>query len=158
MPRGCKICRFFEKPYRKSEQMTFEKLAREGCSLRKLEIFFLALNFKANKDSINKHIKVCMGVDVSTQRIIEKDIKREGIRGIPRRVKEFFIRPTEIIPKGCPHSVTIPFYDVASEQVYARCQRCGEVLKGSIDPHEIEKRKKKDPRNKILYWSLSRRR
>ena len=149
----CKICKFFDKPYRQNERRIFQKLVREGASLRRLEVFFEALSLKVRKDTINSHIHKCMNPDIRTQRIYEKDIKREktskGIRRVSQRVKEFFVKPTVIIEE-CPHSQTEPFYDVNSEQVYARCQKCGQILGHGLDPHEIEKRQNKRRNLEIL--------
>lgn len=154
MPRGCRICKFFDKPYRQNEKRIFEKLVREGKSLRKLETFFEALSVKANKDTIARHIRH-MNLDVSTQRRIEKQLKKEktskGIRRIGKRVKELFIRPTEVIEE-CPHTVCIPFYDIASEQVYPMCRKCGKILGRGRDPHESENKR----RNLEIYRRLRR--
>lgn len=158
MPRGCRICRFFEKyPYKRNDKTFFETKARQGASLRKLELLLESYGLKARKDLINKHLKECLGFE--TERKIEREAKKSrGVRGIPKKVKKFFIRHSEVIPQGCLHTVTVPFFDVASEQVYVRCKMCGEILKGSIDPHEAEKRQEKDPRNWKIYESLRRRR
>ena len=156
MPRSgyCRICRFFGKPYRQSEKETFEKLVREGTSLRRLEVFFLALNLKVRKDAISNHIKKCMSLEVSEQRTIEKEIQKGKVT-IGQKVKGFFIRPKEepIIPTECPHTVTIPFFDLSSERVRVRCRQCGKVLSGSVDPHKKQKRRRKDL---IVYGSLKK--
>lgn len=173
MPRGCRICKFFEDyPYKLSEKELFEKKAREGTSLRQLSLLLEAYNLKANKDTISKHIKVCMGIDVSTQRAIEKDIKKEGIRAIGRKVKEFFVRPSEVVPLECPHNrirleygtpiahntgraIEIPLD--SSEKVKVVCSECGKVL-DEIDPEEVERRKRKglDHYDYAIYRSLTR--
>jgi len=157
MPKSgyCRICQFFRKPYRSSEKETFQKLVREGCSLRRLEVFFQALNLKVRKDAINSHIHNCMSIEASTQRQIEKGIKREGLKSISRKLGGFFIPKKEepMIPTECPHTVTIPFFDLSSERVHVRCRQCGKVLYGSADPHKKQKRRRKDL---IVYGSLKK--
>lgn len=158
MPRGCRICRFFEKyPYKRNDKTFFETKARQGASLRKLELLLESYGLKAKKDLINKHLKECLGFE--TERKIEREAKKSrGVRGIPKKVKKFFVRHSEVIPQGCPHSVTVPFFSPPHERVFVKCKMCGKILTPyGIDPEEAEKRQSKDPRNKIIYASLRRR-
>ncbi|NIO37387.1 hypothetical protein GTO27_06755 [Candidatus Bathyarchaeota archaeon] len=139
--------------YRQSEKETFEKLVREGTSLRRLEVFFQALNLKVKKDAINSHIHSCMNIEASTQREIEKGIKRGSLKSVGRKLGGFFIKPKEEpqIPKACSHEVTEPFFDLCSEKVRVRCRQCGKVLPGSADPDKKQKRRRRDL---IIYGSL----
>ena len=150
----CKICRFWrDRRYLISEKEQFEKLAREGVSLRKLEIYFQALHFTVKKNAISSHIKNCMNIQVSQQRGIEKSIKKEGIKKLGKKLGGFFIpkKKEPMIPTECPHTVTIPFFDLSSERVHVRCRQCGKILFGSADPHKKQKRRRKDL---IVYGSL----
>lgn len=155
MPRSgyCRICQFFRKPYRRSEKEIFEKLVREGTSLRRLEVFFQALNLKVRKDAINSHIHNCMSVEASTQRQIEKGIKREGLKSMGKKLTGFFIpkKETPTFPESCPHTQTISFFDLRSERVLTKCKMCGKLLTGSADPHEKPKNRRRDL---IIYGSL----
>ena len=96
-----------------------------------------------------------MNIQVSEQRKIEKEIKKG--KSIGQKLRRFFIRPKPKLPQECPHNDMFCFFDIVSEEVYTKCRLCGKILKGSIDPHEAEKRQKKDYRNQILYRSLTRR-
>jgi len=154
MPRGCRICRFFQKyPYKLSEKELFEKKCREGTSLRKLELLLEAYGLKAKKDLIAKHIKVCMNVQVAQQREIEKEIKKKGIRAVGQKLRQFFVKPE--LPKTleCEHLRTTQFFDMGREEVFIKCLDCGKIL-GSYDPEENERRMERDPRNVILYNAL----
>jgi len=146
MPKSgyCRICQFFGKPYRQNEKETFEKLVREGTSLRRLEVFFQALNLKVRKDAISNHIKKCMNLEVSEQRRIEKELARE--KGFGQKVKGFFIRLKEdpILPAECPHTNTENFFDLGSERVLTRCRKCGEIFSGSFGPHKKKTKKRND--------------
>ncbi len=151
----CRICQFFHKPYRQSEKETFEKLVREGTSLRRLEVFFQALNLKVRKDAISNHIKKCLNLEISEQRRIEKELaKGRGLSGVGRKLGGFFIRPKEdpILATECPHAYTENFFDLKSERVLTRCKKCGEILSGNFDPHK-EKTKRK---NNLLLWESLR--
>jgi hypothetical protein len=141
----CRICKFFEKPYRQSEKENFEKLVREGVSLRRLEVFFAALSLRVRKDAIASHIHNCMGIEVKEQRELEKDGQREGLQRIGKTLREFFL-PLKANPEAseCLHLNTIPFFDMQTEEVYERCQSCGKVLTGSKDPHSTPRTEKKD--------------
>jgi len=155
MPKegSCRICEFFQKPYRQSEKETFNKLVREGVSLRRLEVFFQALNLKVKKDAINSHLHKCMSTEVSTQREIEKETKKEGIRRIGKRVKDFLIKPDLPKIEECSHTVTVHYFDVSSEMVITECKLCGKIL-GSQDPERSELERDRDPRNLVIYRSL----
>ena len=105
--------------------------------------------------AINSHIHNCMSVEASTQRHIEKGIKREGLKSIGRKLGGFFIpkKKEPMILTECPHTVTVPFFDLSSERVHVRCRQCGKVLSGSVDPHKKQKRRRKDL---IVYGSLKK--
>jgi len=147
MPRKgyCRICEFWKTyPYKVSERELFNKKCREGTSLRKLELLLEAFGLKARKDLISKHIRLCMNLEVSEQRRIEKELAREKSFG--QKVKGFFIRPKEdpILPTECPHTNTENFFDLGSERVLTRCRKCGEILSGSFDPHKKKTKKRND--------------
>ena len=82
-----------------------------------------AYGLKAKKDHINKHIHECMGLEVKTQRDIEKSIQREGLKRVAGKVKGFFIRPTEEpkIPRECPHTATTSFQFFHDGNIYTKC-------------------------------------
>ena len=155
MPKGCRICRFWEKySYRVSERELFEKKVRESTSLRKLELLLESYGLKAKKDLINRHIHDCMGIEAKEQREQEKEIKTEGIRN---RVKEFFIRPQELPQtEKCEHLRTESFWDISSERVHCRCLDCGEILGFGVDAQDNTRRMEKDSRNLIIYGALKK--
>ena len=147
MPKSgyCRICQFFRKPYRQSEKEIFEKLVREGTSLRRLEVFFQALNLRVRKDAISNHIKKCMNLEVSEQRRIEKELAKEkGLRELGRKISGFFIKPKlEELPKKCPHTATTSFQSFHDGNIYTKCLECGKIL-GSFDPHSKKTKRKND--------------
>lgn len=159
----CKICEFWRKyPYRLNDRLFFEKKCREGLSLRKLELLLESYGIIAKKDLISKHIRACMNVQVSQQREIEKGIKREGIKVIGQKLRGFFIRPElPILPKTCEHRRTRYSFDhnyssrTSDGLVWIICLDCGEVVK-KFDPQEHEERMKRDPRNRKIYRSLTK--
>lgn len=157
MPRRgyCRICKYWnDYPYKVSERELFNKKVREGTSLRKLELLLEAYGLKARKDLIRTHIKNCMNLEVSEQRRIEKELaKGKGLKSIGKKLGGFFIPKKEepMIPTECPHSMTVPFFDLGSERVHVRCRQCGKVLSGSADPHKKQKRRCRDL---IIYGSL----
>jgi hypothetical protein len=135
----CRICSFFEKPYRRSEKETFEKLVRENVSLRRLEIFFTALNLRVKKDAIASHIHKCMGIEVEQQRAAEKNIKK-GIEAI-KKIKDWFITPEPPMLPECRHLRAYRFFDVGNEVVVEKCLDCGKILgsysleRGQVQDH-----------------------
>jgi len=158
MPRQgyCRICEFWKTYlYKVSERELFTKKAREGTSLRKLELLLEAYGLKARKDLIRTHIKNCMNLEVSEQRRIEKQLaKGKGLKSIGKKLGFFIPKKEEpMIPTECPHTVTIPFFDLSSERVHVRCRQCGKVLSGSADSHKKQKRRRKDL---IVYGSLKK--
>lgn len=153
---SCKICRFWEKfPYRVSERELFNKKCREGTSLRKLELLLEAYGLKAHKDLISKHMRVCMHVDVSTQRQIEKGLKKG--KNIGQKLRGFFIPSKEepMVAEACSHEVTIPVFDLNTERVFSKCRSCGKILRGSVDPHN---RRRNRDRNLVVINALRGRR
>lgn len=155
MPRGCRICQFWEKyPYRVSERELFDKKCREGTSLRRLELLLEAYGLKAKKDLIRKHIQTCMNAQAKEQREIEKSIKKDGIKAIHRKIKSFFVKQEE--PKWlCSHTLTEVFFSLPHERLFVRCKVCGELLTPyGIDAEDLEKRQQNDPRNLVILKSL----
>ena len=152
----CRICEFWKRyPYRVSERELFNKKVREGTSLRKLELLLEAYGLKAKKDLIRKHISVCMNTEVSEQRRFEKVLQKTKDMG--HKAKEFFIRPQPFQPPKCPHTLTETFFSVPHEGLFVKCKMCGKLLSRiPVDPEELEKRQRKDPRNLIIYRSLTR--
>lgn len=156
MPKGCRICQFWERyPYRVSERELFEKKAREGVSLRKLELLLEAYGLKAKKDLISKHIKVCMNLEVSEQRQIEKQIKKEktGISKITEKISKFFIKPEVVIPERqeCLHLITTKIWNFEKEGVDEFCTQCGEHL-GFYEVEDGRPRRDSD----IVLWGALR--
>lgn len=149
----CRICAFWEKyPYRLNDRLFFEKKCREGTSLRKLELLLESYGIRAKKDLISKHIRVCMNVQVSQQREIEKGIKKEGIKRVGKKLRNFFIRPEEPkLPQACKHVATESFYDISSERIFTRCKICKALL-GSADPEEKNNKRKSE----AIWRSLNR--
>jgi hypothetical protein len=130
-----------------------QKKCREGTSLRKLELLLEAYGLKAKKDTIQKHISICMDIQVSQQRTVEKETKRKGIKKLGQKLTGFFIpkREEPPFPKSCPHTQTISFFDLRSERVLTKCKMCGKLLTGSVDPHKKLKNRRRDL---IIYGSL----
>lgn len=159
----CRICEFWKKyPYKVSDKELFEAKAREGVSLRKLELLLEAIGLKAKKDLIAKHIKVCMNVQVAQQRQVEKEIKRKGIGTLGQKLKGFFIRPS--LPsssEGCEHKRTRYSFDhnysaeTSDGLVWIVCLDCHKVVR-KFDPEESERRMKRNPRNLVIYEALRR--
>ena len=151
MPKGCRICRFWEKySYRVHDKDFFEAKVRQNYSLRKLELLLESYGLKAKKDLINRHIHDCMGIE-STER---QEQEKEGIRN---RVKQFFIRPQELPQtEKCEHLRTESFWDISSERVHCRCLDCGEILGFGIDAQDNTRRMEKDSRNLLIYGALKK--
>jgi len=142
----CRICEFFKKyPYKLNDKTFFEAKAKQGASLRKLELLLESYGCRSRKDLINKHLKECLGI-TREDRQIEKDLKHKGIRKVGQKISGFFIRSKlEELPKKCPHSFTTSFQSLHDGNIYTKCKDCGKIL-GSFDPH----RKKTKKRNNLL--------
>ena len=152
-----RICSFFQKyPYKLNDRTFFETKARQGASLRKLELLLESYGLKAKKDLINKHLKECLGFE--TERKIERDAKKSrGLKSVSRRLGKFsgFIKlKEEPIPQKYPHNQTIHFFDLSSERIYVKCKSYGEILNRNMDPHRKQRR---DRRNLVIYRSLRKR-
>lgn len=132
-----------------SERETFNKLVREGVSLRRLEVFFSALGLKVKKDTIASHI-YNMGVEVKEQRKLEKAIK------LGHRVRDFFTKPEATNQTKCKHLRTEYFFDINSEKVCTKCLDCGAVLDSGIDPEENLERMNGPDRNLKIWRSLQK--
>lgn len=144
----CRICQYWRKySYKVSEKELFEKKCRENVSLRKLELLLEAYGLQAKKDLIRKHIKNCMNLEVSEQRRKEKQLAKEkGLKSIGKKLTGFFIPKKEdpVVPNACLHIQTRPAFDLSTEKVYAKCLKCGKVLRGSANPHGKRKARYKD--------------
>jgi hypothetical protein len=150
----CKICDYFKNGYRKNDEENFKKLVAENVSLRRLEIFFKALNYPVQKDTIRKHI-LHMETSVKEQRETEKSLKKEETKGTVNKIKDFFIRPDLPVPSKveCTHLNSRKTWNLATETVDEYCSSCGKLL-GSYSPEEA---RSNPDRDSWLYRGLRRR-
>jgi hypothetical protein len=119
--------------------------------MRTLSFLLKSYGLDCSKDTINKHIKVCMGAEVPVQRTIEKDLKKET--GVLGKLRSFFPRPELPEPeKKCSHLRTQTWADVANENLVCQCLDCKKVLGSS----PMEGVRSNPNRDSWLYRSLRR--
>jgi len=140
--RKCSLCEFFNQPYNLPKKVAFESEVNRQTSLRKLVVFLRAYGIETSKDTVSRHIRICMG----------RELKRETLT---TSIKDFFKGTIEIKPQECQHEKYAEnrTFNMETEEVDCFCSNCGKFLY-SFDPEE-DRSKFNDSR---LYHKLMRER